>query len=265
MNGLRITDIIIYPVKSLSGISLDQSYARIRGFELDRRWMLTDGSGNFLSQRKLPQMAAFKVKLLNDALEVSYHNEKINIPFDGPLSKWMPVRLWKSRLSVPVYSRMINEWFSDHLGLYCHLVRMIDQVNRPVSGKYAVNNETVSFADGFPYLAIGNSSLNELNRRLDRPVPMDRFRPNLVFEKGDPFAEDHFDEFTAGDVRFKAVKPCGRCVVTTVDQNTGKKGKEPLVTLSGFRKKDNKILFGQNLICLDEGKVSVGDLLILLD
>jgi uncharacterized protein len=132
--------------------------------------------------------------------------------------------------------------------------------DRRVSPKYAVNNESVSFADGMPYLVIGQASLDELNTRLEIPVPMDRFRPNLVFTGGKAFEEDDWDKVKIGNSLFKVTKPCARCVMTTVDQNTGKKSKEPLKTLSTYRNVNGKVMFGQNMLLLEGEKISVGDL-----
>jgi uncharacterized protein len=123
-----------------------------------------------------------------------------------------------------------------------------------------VNNESVSFADGMPYLVIGQASLDELNTRLEIPVPMDRFRPNLVFTGGKAFEEDDWDKVKIGDAVFKITKPCARCVMTTVDQTTGKKNKEPLKTLSTYRNVKGKVMFGQNMLLLEGEKIRVGDL-----
>jgi hypothetical protein len=134
--------------------------------------------------------------------------------------------------------------------------------NRPVDPKYAVRNEQVSYADGFPFLITGTGSLADLNQRLETPVPMDRFRPNIVISTEAPFIEDDLGIFHLGEAIFKRVKPCSRCIITTTDQLTGKRSKEPLKTLSEYRKIEQKVLFGQNLVCLREGRVKTGDNLI---
>jgi len=133
---------------------------------------------------------------------------------------------------------------------------------RFVDTDYAKNDETVSFADAYPFLIIGQSSLDDLNSRLDTPILMNRFRPNFVFIGGDPFCEDNFEAFSIGQVRFKGVKLCARCVLTTVEQETAIKGAEPLKTLSTYRVKRNKVMFGQNLFAFDTGTVKVGDKIV---
>ena len=141
-----------------------------------------------------------------------------------------------------------SQWFSNHLGIKCKLVFFSEENPRPVNPKYKVNNENVSFADAYPFLIIGQSSLDDLNSRLKESLPMNRFRPNLVFTGGEPYEEDHWRNFTIGSNRFVGVKLCDRCVLTTVNQDTVQKGAEPLKTLATYRQRDNKIYFGQNLV-----------------
>ena len=136
---------------------------------------------------------------------------------------------------------------------------MPPSTKRKLKPKYAVNGESVSFADGMPFLLIGQASLDDLNSRLDDPVSMNRFRPNLVFAGGSPFQEDEWDTIMIGNARFKITKPCARCVVTTVDQQTGQKSKEPLATLATFRNVDGKVMFGQNMLLLGGDRVQIGD------
>ena len=142
---------------------------------------------------------------------------------------------------------------------------MPDESFRRVSPKYSSNNEIVSFADAYPFLIIGQQSLNDLNSRLEEKVPMNRFRPNFVFDGGEPFDEDKWKKFKIGDIIFEAVKPCSRCVTTTINQETGEMKQEPLKTLSQYRTKDNNVYFGQNLIHNKAGKVAVGDSIEILE
>jgi uncharacterized protein YcbX len=141
------------------------------------------------------------------------------------------------------------------------LVVMPESSHRKMDPRYAVQEESVSFADGMPYVMIGQSSLDELNQRLEVPVSMDRFRPNLVFSGGEAYAEDQFKQLQIGEVEFQVVKPCARCVMITVNQQTGEKGKEPLATLVTYRTVNNKVYFGQNAVALAPGMVRVGDLI----
>ncbi len=168
------------------------------------------------------------------------------------------VVIWDDTVTAREVSARHSAWFSERLGMACKLVFFPEENIRPVDPRYKVNNEHVSLADAYPLLIIGQSSLDDLNTRLESPVPMDRFRPNLVFSGGEPFEEDTWREFTVGTNRFVGVKPCARCVLTTVNQETAERGAEPLRTLATYRKRDNKILFGQNLVSLDVQEISTG-------
>ncbi len=260
---IRLSEITIYPVKSMRGISRRENRAETRGFRYDRRWMLVDPNGRFLTQRTLPAMARFETSLFNDMVLVRHAGESLEIPWNMPLQDRMTIRIWNDQLEVGRAIDLYNEWFSSHLQKQCYLTMMDQEAYRPIPDKYRINNESVSFADGFPYLLISRGSLDQLNKRLDKPVPMDRFRPNMVISDEQGFLEDSIDEFGIGEALFKVIKPCARCVVTTTDQQNGLREKEPLRTLSVFRKKNKKILFGQNVICLKEGNVKAGDEIII--
>ena len=262
MASFNLTGITIYPLKSMRGIALKTAEAGIRGFQHDRRFLLVDDDGRYMTQRIYPQMATFDVNLSESGFSVSRNGTSIDVPFDLLPSGSKMIDILDDRLMARLAPPYFGKWFSSQLGMDCHLVFMDASVQRAVPEKYRINNEEVSFADAFPYLIIGEMSLHALNSRLKLPLPMNRFRPNLVFSGGEPFSEDNFDHFRIGDALFKAVKPCIRCVVTTTDQLTGHREKEPLSTLATFRNIDNKILFGQNLICLQPGRVRVGDPLI---
>ncbi|MHA7131027.1 MOSC domain-containing protein [Algoriphagus namhaensis] len=259
---LTIQALYIYPIKSLGGISLHEARVEERGFQYDRRWMLVDQNGLFMSQRKHPQMALLQVALGTEGLLVSDRGEMkdpLVIPFDAQEEKFLQVIIWDDEVLAQRVGDHFDQWFSERLGEPVHLVRMPESTHRKVDPRYAHQGESVSFADGMPYLIIGEESLNDLNNRLEQPVPMDRFRPNLVFSGGEPFVEDSWTFIQVGEVPMKVVKPCARCVLTTVDQQTGKSGKEPLKTLASYRTVGNKVLFGQNVLALESGKVKVGD------
>jgi uncharacterized protein YcbX len=157
----------------------------------------------------------------------------------------------------------MDDWFSEILGIKCHLVKMPESSERKVDRNY-VENKIVSFADGYPFLIIGQSSLEDLNSRMEVPLPMNRFRTNFVFTGGNSFDEDNWNKFKIGNVIFKSVKPCARCVITTTNQETAERLQEPLLTLSKYRKIDNKVMFGMNLVCESTGEVKVGDIINLL-
>lgn len=272
MKKLVLTEIWIYPIKSLGGIRLNHARVFEKGLEFDRRWMLVDENDNFMTQRKFPEMSLFKLAINGDKFFVSYYdprsatinNPSIIIEASSPaLGKAFKAIVWDDVVDVIEADKGISEWFSDHLHMNCRFVNFPDTSQRFVDNKYQVNNENVSLADGYPFLIIGQNSLDDLNKRLTSPVPINRFRPNFVFSGGDPYEEDSWKNFTIGVNHFTVVKPCARCVLTTVDQETGEKGTEPLLTLSTYRRRDNKVFFGQNLVSLDHHFVSVGDAIII--
>lgn len=261
---LIVQDIFIYPIKSLGGIRLSEAVVEEKGFQYDRRWMLVDEEGVFVSQRDYPQLALFSVDLGENELIVYQRKNKENsvqIPFDEASGPELMVTIWDDQVLAKVVHPEISQWFSEILGLQVNLVVMPENSHRKVDPRYAVNGESVSFADGMPYLLIGQESLNDLNCKLENPVPMDRFRPNVVFSGGTPFLEDSLRKVKIGEVDFQIIKPCARCVMTTVDQETGVKGKEPLKTLSSYRTLNGKVYFGQNLVALQSGKIRIGDLI----
>lgn len=259
---LIIQDLYIYPIKSLAGIRLASAKVEERGFELDRRWMLIDDRGKFISQRTFPLMAMLRVAIGAHSLSVSHSSKPddcIQIPFDLEGEVVSSVTVWDDEMPARLVDSQIDVWFSNILSMKVRLVKMPVSTERKVDPKYAVNGESVSFADGMPYLLIGQESLEDLNRKLDVPVPMNRFRPNIVFSGGQPFVEDSWRRIQIGVLDFQVIKPCARCVMTTVDQDTGVKATEPLKTLATFRKAGSKVLFGQNMVALTSGLIKVGD------
>ena len=259
---MRLQEIHIYPIKSLGGIRLKEAKVEIRGLQWDRRWMLVDNNGLFMSQRTFHQMALLQVGIESHGLKVSHKKHpKLNhyIPFEPKTDELIPVTIWEDTVIGQVVSPISNRWFSQVLGAPCQLVFMPQNTERHIQEKYQVNNESVSFADAMPFLLIGQKSLDDLNQKLSSPLPMNRFRPNFVVSGGKAFQEDQWDRVKIGECIFKVTKPCARCVLTTVDQATGIKGKEPLRTLASYRTKDKKVLFGQNMIALITGTIKAGD------
>jgi hypothetical protein len=248
----------------LGGIRLEEADVEERGFRFDRRWMLVDKEGMFVTQRVYPKLALLGVKLgekhliVFDKLDLS---TRIEVLFELATGPEMLVTIWDDQVLAKVVHQDLNEWFSVFLGFEVRLVVLPESSQRKVDPRYAVKGESVSFADGMPYLIIGQESLYDLNSRLEQPVPMDRFRPNVVFSGGTPFQEDTLRKIKIGDLDFQIVKPCARCILTTVNQETGEKGKEPLKTLSSYRTLNGKVYFGQNMLALNFGKIRVGDLI----
>ena len=262
---LSVSELHIYPVKSLGGISLQNATLTDRGFEYDRRWMLVDGDNRFLSQREIPRMALLQVELNEKGLIIRHKTREQEPLFISLQPEGEPcmVEVWGDRCRANFVNHQADQWFTAMLQTPCRLVYMPDTSRRQVDGRYAIDKEIVSFADGYPLLLIGQASLDDLNTKLPSPIPMNRFRPNIVFTGGLPYQEDEFKQFELSGISFFGVKRCARCVITTIDQDTIARGKEPLRTLNEYRKKNNKIYFGQNLLFQGAGAVSVGDFITL--
>ena len=260
MAGLKLSEIWIYPVKSFGGIRVKSAKVQQKGLQYDRRWMLVTSDGTFMTQRVYPQMALFKTRMVSDGFIIDYKGDYILLPFDyQPTGTAVHSQVWDDPVETIEADPSYNEWFSERIGLPCRLVYFPEVNQRLVDAKYRVAEEHVSLADGYPFLIIGQRSLDELNTKLSQPVPMNRFRPNFVFTGGLPHEEDHWRHFKIGNNRFIGVKPCSRCVLTTIDQQTALAGKEPLATLATYRKSNNKIYFGQNLLAVDHEEVYEGD------
>lgn len=265
---LLLSELWIYPIKSLSGISLTAATLTERGLTHDRRWMLVDEAGRFLSQRTFPEMALLKVELADDALVIRHKTKSVTplrIPLEsGTQTNRIDVQVWDDTMPGQTGNAEADAWFSDVLSQPVRLVYQPEQTRRQVDPRYARHQEITSFSDGYPFLLIGQASLDDLNSRLDEALPMLRFRPNLVFTGGPAFDEDAWHSFQVGSQVFFAVKPCARCVMTTIDPETAVKGKEPLRTLSRYRNWNSKILFGQNLLPGPElSRLTVGDEIVV--
>lgn len=266
---MTITHLFIYPIKSLGGIALTEAVAEEKGLRHDRRFMLVTPSGEFITQRTCPEMALIEVAIPvtsggEQVLQVWHRHSPADV-LELPLTPEpltlvpIPVSIWDSE-NVPAVavSDAADCWFTAALGQPCRLVFMPETTRRDVEEGYLLRDErgnlpqhrrpAVSFADGYPFLLIGQASLDELNRRLPDPVTMNRFRPNIVVAGSQPNEEDGWYRFRIGQADFYGVKPCARCVLTTIDPATGQKGKEPLRTLATYRQYGHKILFGQNVL-----------------
>jgi len=264
----RLEAIYVYPVKSLGGITLSEACLERRSLQYDRRWMLVDAQGQFVTQREVPALARLGTALQAGQL-VIFEKERpahqIGLPLAPPEKAMQPlmVQVWGDRCWALAYPPEINAWFSNYLRVEVQLVFMPHSTLRQVDRHYAPPKTPVSFADSFPYLLIGQASLDDLNQRLAQPVPMSRFRPNFVFSGGLPYEEDNWERFCIGEAHFLAVKPCARCTVITTDQDTGERSAEPLKTLATYRREGHRILFGKNALWTGEGsnRVHIGMLL----
>lgn len=259
---LTLSEIWIYPVKSLAGIRLKRARVIPKGLQYDRRWMLVDEKNIFISQRTMPELTRFTLSLSNTVLTVVNKMNSASLILDVTGSDaGVPsqVAIWDDEVQAVEVNPAFSKWFSDQLKITCRLVFFPEPNVRDVDPNYVKNREQVGLADGYPFLMIGQSSLDDLNNRLETPLEMRRFRPNFVFTGGRPYEEEQWRQVRIGNNLFLGVKPCARCVLTTVNPDSGEKGREPLLTLSKYRKEGNKILFGQNLIGVEHNEINEGD------
>lgn len=256
---MQLSEINVYPVKSCGGISLTAVAIDRFGPAGDRRWMVVGEGGRFMSQRETPAMALIQVAQTGSGIRLAQGDSSIDIKEPGASARVRQVRIWEDRVAARDAGDEAAAWVSAYLGAVCRLVFMPEETVRRVDGAWASAGETVGFADGFPLLLISRASLDDLNARLPEPVPMNRFRPNLVVTGCEPFAEDGWRRIRIGTMTFDVAKPCARCVVPSIVQETA--GRDPHInrTLAGFRRRDGQIFFGQNLLYQNPGSLAVGN------
>ena len=260
--AVRVAALYRYPVKGLRGQPLPAINVERCGFANDRRWMVVDPDGRFLTQRELPVMATISAEVVTEGLLLRSQNDRtIFVPQPTTVSGTMTVTLWRSTVLAAQASQAATDWLRTVLGITCQLVYLANPDARPVDPDYGQPDDRVSFADGFPVLLSSADSLEDLNLRLDHPVPMQRFRPNLVIDNAGAWAEDSWRRIQIGPVVFRMPKSCSRCLVTSVDQQTGERphSHEPLHTLGKFRRGAGGVMFGQNMIPENSGDIAVGD------
>ena len=256
---MQLTELLIYPVKSCGGIALSQVSLDRFGPAGDRRWLVVDTAGRFITQRETAALALVRVARSVAGLCLTAGDSSLDVAEPGAEASRLEVQVWQDRVPALDAGDRAARWLGRVLGRDCRLVYMPDNARRPVDPRYATAGETVSFADGFPLLLISQGSLDELNRRLDQPVPMNRFRPNLVVDGCEPFAEDRWERIRIGAVELRVVKPCARCVVPSIDQHSGRRDPQINRVLASFRRRDGNILFGQNLLYEAPGTLRRGD------
>lgn len=262
----RLSELNIYPVKSLGGQSLLQSRVDRFGLQGDRRWLVIDTDGQFLTQRELPRMAIIRAQQNAAGLLLQCNGERIEVVIPTATAVSTQVQVWADQVAAVDAGLVPAQWLSQRLGRECRLVYMPEACERAVDPHYASNGETVSFADGFPLLLIGSASLEAFNTHLESPITMDRFRPNLVVSGAAPYAEDGWRRLQIGSMEFSLVKPCSRCVMPAIDQSSGDKQPEILKALAQHRRgADRKTYFGQNLLYQGCGQLSIGDAVTVLD
>lgn len=257
---MKVASLHIYPVKSLGGVSCSSFIFEPWGPERDRRWMVVDAEGRFLTQRQLPVMAQIKPIMRENGLTLTHeHAATLDVDCPSRLDR-QSVTVWKSDVLTCDAGDKAAEWLSSILGKACRLVYM-DEPQKARKQHYEGYDYPTSFADGFPGLLCTEASLNNLNERLAHPVPMERFRPNIVVSGALPWAEDQWGLLAVGEAVLRVVKPCSRCIMTTVDQASGHipEAGQPLKELGTFRRQEKGIMFGQNVIVEKPGRVKLGD------
>lgn len=257
---MRVTGLFVYPLKSARGVPLDEAPLDGFGVAGDRRWSLLGPDDRVITQRDCPILATLDAVPTEDGIELRAPDlQTLRVTRPTQDAGRLSIEIWKDRTEGAAAGPEVDSWLEAFLARPCRLSYMLNSTRRQVSLQYGRPGDHVSFADGFPLLLTSDASLAELNGRLGMDVPMDRFRPNLVVDGTEPFAEDDWARIRVADTSFRVVTPCARCVVTTVDQRTGKKGREPLQMLATFRNSGGKVLFGQNLIHDGPGPIRVGD------
>lgn len=271
---LTVASLHIYPVKSLGGFSVGEARTTDRGFEHDRRWMLVDGNGRFLSQRELPTMACLHCTPLADGFRVTDIRDgaTLDLPWEPHSDERRSATIWIDAVDVIEAPSEVSIWFTQKLNQPCALVFMPKTSHRRVDPNYATG--ITSLSDGYPYLIISQASLDDLNTRIrtssDHPagpssdLGMERFRPNIVIAGGKAFQEDRWKEIEINGTCFSLVKPCARCMIPTICQHTGEKGIEPTRTLASFRRRVTpegavKVEFGMNALAMEDAMIRTGD------
>lgn len=259
---MRVTNLYLYPIKSGPAVAVEHAATQERGFENDRRFMVTSPAGKFMTQRSHPALGRCRVELEGDTLRV--HAPEVGAfacPLEPRGGEALGVRVWSADVAARLVSSDADAFFSTLLGEPARLVHMPEDERRPVGGFEEV---AVSFADGFPYLVTNTASLVDLNERIEGPpLPMLAFRPNIVVQADTPWDEDHWNALSIGGVGVRCVSNCERCSVTTLDPMRPDRPRpdgEPLRTLAKFRRNaDGKVDFGRNALADVGQTIRVGD------
>lgn len=263
---MQLTCLHFYPVKSLRGLSPSSWSLDAFGLAGDRRWMLVDAEGMFVTQRRQARMALIGTALDDGRLLLrGPEMGDLSLAEPGDDARIAPVQIWRDRVDARDAGDEAADWLSRCLGESVRLVHFSAESLRPVDPGYAVAGDRTAFSDGFPLLLISEASLADLNARMALPLSMRRFRPNLVVGGTEPYAEDQWRRIRIGEITFRVVKPCSRCVITTIDPETAARGKEPLATLAKYRRRGKDVMFGQNLIHDGLGTLRLGDSVEVLE
>lgn len=258
---MRLSGLYLYPIKSTAPLEVASAVVEPRGLRSDRRWMVVDAGGRFLTGRQLPRLTLVRAQPAPDGLLLQapgMPSLQVAVP---AVDAAVAVTVWKSEVAARPAGAAADAWLSEFLQQTARLVHMDAGVTRLMTDKYSQPGDEVSFADGFPLLLISRAALDGLNARLAKPVSMLQFRPNLVVDGVPAHAEDGWKRIRISGVEFDVAKPCTRCVFTTVDPVRGERdpGGEPLKTLIGYRRSGDGVTFGQNLIPRSVGAIHTGD------
>ncbi len=262
----QLCQISVYPIKSTAPVDLSRSAVTATGLAFDRQFVLCDENGKFITARTCPQLLAVRTALLQNGVVISApESPSLTLEYADFSHRYDPISVWKDNINALYCGQQAEQWFSLYLQKPCKLYFFGPQSQRPVSRK---PDNQVAFADGYPLLLISRGSLDDLNKRCKSTVLMTQMRPNLVVGQCDAYAEDSWKRIKIGEVEFEVVKPCGRCILTTTDPQTLQRNpdREPLSVLKRYRKgSDGEAHFGQNLIALNHGIISLNDSVEILE
>jgi len=265
MSAMELAAIYRYPLKSARGHALDSCAMDRFGLAGDRRWMLVDDGGRFVSQRRLPALACLEVAPTDAGLRLEFDGETMDVDEPSPGGECVISTVWEDTVVAPVAAQAANRWLSGHFGESLRLVHFPPNALRGVEPGYAPSSQLVAFSDGYPLLIVTEASLDELNRRLPEPVPMDRFRPNLVLRGADAHAEDGWRRIRIGTAEVALVKPCSRCAIPGIDQQTGERDPHINRALAAYRRRGGVIYFGMNAVAAPGAQFRVGDRVEILE
>jgi uncharacterized protein YcbX len=262
VGDVTISELWIHPIKSCRGVSVTEATVVDRGFDGDRRYMIVDDAGLFITQREERRLALVDVSFSASELTLNAPGlSPLSVPRAPERGERVPVKVWRSECEALVEPEG-SRWLSEHLGRSCRLVYMPDDVERAVSPARARPGDIVGFQDGYPFLMISEASLTDISSRRGAPVEARRFRPNIGIRGCAALEEDEMAELEIGPVRLSNVKLCERCVVVGIDPDTADSSKEPLATLATYRKTESGVMFGANLIHTGRGLVRTGDAVV---
>jgi uncharacterized protein YcbX len=262
---MRVEALFVHPIKSCSGIAVERAQVTPRGLANDRRWMVVDEAGRFLTQRVLPRMALVRLSLHEQGLRVGFdESESLPLPFLFSNGRSVEIEVWKHR-GVAVRHEAGSDWFTRVLARPVQLVCMPDGLVRPVESRGARAGDQVSFADAYPLLVTNSASLEDLNLRSNFRSDVRRFRPNVVVSGAPAWVEDDWRLLRVGSVPLRLATACARCSIPGLDPDSGVATQEPLRTLATFRKRDHEIYFGVNAIPDGVGELRVGDSVDVID